>query len=94
MAESADLDKATAGKALDAFLTAVKHELVDGGSVRLVGFGTFSVEQRATTGVVPTFKADRSLKDAVKSHPLSWGVATTTRTQDSAGRGIRVPVGR
>ncbi|WP_030383601.1 HU family DNA-binding protein [Streptomyces sp. NRRL S-241] len=67
MATSAEVDKAEAGKALDAFLAAVKHELVDGGSVRLVGFGTFSVEEHATTGVVPTFRADRSLKEAIKS---------------------------
>ncbi len=40
IAASADLPKATAAKALDAFTTAVTDALKQGDSVSLVGFGT------------------------------------------------------
>jgi DNA-binding protein HU-beta len=80
VAASADLSKASAGRALDAALEAVTGALKEGGSVSLVGFGTFSVKQRAArtgrnpqTGqpiqiaaaTVPAFKAGKALKDAV-----------------------------
>ena len=47
IAASADLPKATAAKALDAFTTAVTDALKQGDSVSLVGFGTFAVKERA-----------------------------------------------
>ncbi|MEH6823278.1 MAG: HU family DNA-binding protein [Motiliproteus sp.] len=80
IAASADLSKASAGRALDAALDAVTGALKDNDSVALVGFGTFSVKQRAArtgrnpqTGnpieiaaaTVPAFKAGKALKDAV-----------------------------
>lgn len=80
IAESADLSKASAGRALDAALEAVTGALKGGDSVALVGFGTFSVKERAArtgrnpqTGAeiqiaaakVPAFKAGKALKDAV-----------------------------
>ena len=80
IAASADLSKASAGRALDAALDAVTGALKDGDSVALVGFGTFSVKERAArtgrnpqTGnpieiaaaTVPAFKAGKALKDAV-----------------------------
>jgi DNA-binding protein HU-beta len=80
MAESADMTKADAGRALDAFINAVTNALSNGDSVALVGFGTYSVKERAErkgrnpqTGreitieaaKVPSFKAGKSLKDAV-----------------------------
>ncbi|MDP3839995.1 MAG: HU family DNA-binding protein [Methylococcales bacterium] len=80
MAESSELSKVDAGKALDAFLSAVTTALNAGDSVALVGFGTFSVKERAErkgrnpqTGdeitikaaKIPAFKAGKSLKDAV-----------------------------
>lgn len=80
VAASADLSKASAGRALDAALEAVTGALVKGDSVALVGFGTFSVKERAArtgrnpqTGnpieiaaaTVPSFKAGKALKDAV-----------------------------
>ena len=67
-------------KALKAFEEAVTAELVAGGEVRLVGFGTFDVKERAAhEGVnpqsgekiqiaaskAPRFKAGKALKDAV-----------------------------
>ena len=80
IAASADISKADAGRALDATLDAVTDALKKGDSVSLVGFGTFSVKQRAAregrnpqTGqtikiaaaTVPGFKAGKALKDAV-----------------------------
>ncbi len=47
MAEIADLPKVTAEKALNAFMEAVTEALKEGDKVTLVGFGTFSVSQRA-----------------------------------------------
>ena len=80
MAAASDLTKLDAGKALDGFLEAVKTALSKGESVALVGFGTFSVKERAErkgrnpqTGneiiiqaaKIPAFKAGKGLKDAV-----------------------------
>lgn len=80
IAASADLSKASAGRALDATIEAIGDALKGGDSVALVGFGTFAVKERAArtgrnpqTGnpieikaaKVPSFKAGKALKDAV-----------------------------
>jgi DNA-binding protein HU-beta len=80
IAESADLSKAAAGRALDAMIAGVQAALKKGGMVTLVGFGTFYVGKRAArsgrnprTGEsikikaakVPKFRAGKGLKDAV-----------------------------
>jgi len=80
IAASADLPKTVAGRALDAVVEAITNALKDGDSVALVGFGTFSVKERAArTGrnpqtkepiqiaaaKVPGFKPGKTLKDAV-----------------------------
>ena len=80
IAESADLTKADAARALDAVLAGVTKGLKKEGKVTLVGFGTFSAKKRAArtgrnpqTGaevkiaarVVPAFKAGNKLKDAL-----------------------------
>ncbi len=80
VADSAGLSKADAGRALDAMVDAVTDALKGGDSVSLVGFGTFSVRDRAArigrnprTGETihikasknPAFKAGKALKDAV-----------------------------
>ncbi|MBV8666148.1 MAG: HU family DNA-binding protein [Burkholderiaceae bacterium] len=80
IADSADLSKAAAARAVDAFIAAVKKTLKKNGSVTLVGFGTFSVGKRAArtgrnprTGAaikikaakVPKFKPGKALKDAL-----------------------------
>ena len=80
IAENADLSKAAAARALDATLDAVKRTLKKGGSVSLVGFGTFAVSKRAArsgrnpqTGAtikikaakVPKFRPGKALKDAL-----------------------------
>lgn len=82
IAASADIPKAAAGRALDAVIESVEGALKKGDSVALVGFGTFSVKDRAArtgrnpqTGQpiqiaaarIPNFKAGKSLKDAVNS---------------------------
>ena len=80
IAKSADITKASATRALDAMIDAVTASLQKNDSVTLVGFGTFSVGERAArTGrnprtkeaikiaaaKVPKFKAGKALKDAV-----------------------------
>ena len=47
MAAGADLSKADAKKALDAFVDATTGALKGGDRVALVGFGSFSVSERA-----------------------------------------------
>ncbi|MCB2184529.1 MAG: HU family DNA-binding protein [Desulfobulbaceae bacterium] len=81
IAESADITKATAEKALQGFLEAVTGSLKKGDSVTMVGFGTFSTTKRAArtgrnpqTGkdikipakTVVKFKAGKKLADEVK----------------------------
>jgi DNA-binding protein HU-beta len=81
VAGSADLSKAAAGRAVDAVVDAVTDALKKGEEVALVGFGTFTVKERAArtgrnpqTGAtiqiaaskVPSFRAGKALKDAVQ----------------------------
>lgn len=47
MALAADLTKADAKKALDAFINATTKALKDSDRVALVGFGSFSISKRA-----------------------------------------------
>jgi DNA-binding protein HU-beta len=80
VADEAGLSKADASRAVDAIIGAITGALQGGSQVSLVGFGTFSVKQRAArqgrnprTGEtiqikaskVPGFKAGKALKDAV-----------------------------
>ncbi len=80
IARHADISKAAAGRALDALTGAITGALAKGGSVTLVGFGSFYVGQRTArqgrnpqTGAavpipaakVPKFRAGKALKDAV-----------------------------
>lgn len=80
IADSADISKAAAGRALDAALDAVKKALKKGDVVTLVGFGSFYVGKRAArtgrnprTGApikikaakMPKFRAGKGLKDAI-----------------------------
>ena len=77
---SAGLSKTDAAKAVESVFDSISGVLGGGGEVRLVGFGTFSVSQRAaTTGrnprtgeaiqipasKQPKFKAGKALKEAV-----------------------------
>lgn len=80
IAEAAEISKADAAKAVNAYADVVKETLKAGDKVQLVGFGTFSVSERAAreginpaTGEkikikaakVPKFKAGAALKDAL-----------------------------
>jgi DNA-binding protein HU-beta len=80
IADSADLTKADAGRALDALINAITSALKKGETVSLVGFGSFVVKERAerqgrnpqtgnsitiAAAKIPSFKAGKALKDAV-----------------------------
>jgi DNA-binding protein HU-beta len=80
IASGSGLSKADSGRALEAFIGAVTSSLRGGGTVKITGFGTFSVSHRAaTTGRNPRtgepiqipasknakFKSGKGLKDAV-----------------------------
>jgi len=80
MAESADISKAAAARALDGMTSAITNALKEGDTVSLIGFGSFTVRERAArkgrnpqTGAeiqikaskTPAFKAGKTLKDAV-----------------------------
>ena len=47
MAEAADISKAAAARALDGMVDAITEALKSGDQVSLIGFGTFSVRDRA-----------------------------------------------
>ncbi|OJU48228.1 MAG: DNA-binding protein [Bacteroidales bacterium 45-6] len=58
IADKSGLSKADSKKALDAFIASVSEELKAGGKIALVGFGTFSITQKAARkGVNPRTKA-------------------------------------
>jgi DNA-binding protein HU-beta len=81
MADAAEISKSAAGRALDGLTDAIAVALKNGENVSLIGFGTFSVKERAArtgrnpqTGAsiqigaskTPSFKAGKALKDAVQ----------------------------
>ncbi|MDR0944317.1 MAG: HU family DNA-binding protein [Ruminococcus sp.] len=58
VAAKAGFSKKDAGKAVDAFTSAVSDALISGESVQLIGFGTFEVRnKKATTAINPKTKA-------------------------------------
>ena len=80
VAARAGLTNAAAGEAVNAVLDAVRDSLAQGDEVRMTGFGTFTVTERAaTTGrnpqtgetiniaasKAPRFKPGKALKDGV-----------------------------
>ncbi|ALP53527.1 DNA-binding protein HU [Candidatus Tenderia electrophaga] len=80
VAEQADMSKADAGRAVDAMVNTITSAMKKQDDVSLIGFGTFTVRERAArsgrnpqTGEtiqikaakVPAFKAGKALKDAV-----------------------------
>lgn len=81
MAAESGMTKVDSEKAVNAFVKAVSAELAKGGSVQLIGFGTFSIAERGERkGINPQtkktikiaakkvakFKAGKALADAVK----------------------------
>jgi DNA-binding protein HU-beta len=80
IAKHADISKAAATRALDSTITAIRTTLKKGGTVSLVGFGSFAVTKRPArkgrnprTGEeikikaakVPKFRPGKALKDAL-----------------------------
>ncbi len=80
IAEKAELSKKDTEKVLKAFEDVITEELIKSGEVRLVGFGTFDVLERAAhegrnprtkevmmipASKAPRFRAGKALKDAV-----------------------------
>ena len=89
IAASADIPKAVAGRALDAVIESVTGALKQGDDVVLVGFGTFSVKERAertgrnpqtgnaikiAAAKVPGFKAGKG-REAAEAAGLADDVA-------------------
>jgi DNA-binding protein HU-beta len=81
IAQDAEITKRQAAKALDALVHGVRETLSHGGSITLMGFGTFSVMSRSArkgrnpqTGLelfipaskTPKFKAGKDLREAVR----------------------------
>ena len=82
VAEKAEISKKDAEKAVKAFTDVVSEDLVNGGKIQLVGFGTFEVSERPAregrnprTGETmtiaatktPKFKVGKALKDMVNA---------------------------
>ena len=80
MADAADISKAAAARALEGLVEGIAKALKEGDTVSIVGFGNFTVRERAArtgrnprTGEeiaiaaskTPAFKAGKALKDAV-----------------------------
>ncbi len=82
VASATSLSKADAGRAVDGVFSSITSALAGGDAVRLVGFGTFSVANRAASqgrnprtgeriwiaaSKQPKFKAGSALKGAVNN---------------------------
>ena len=80
IAQSAEISRSAAERAVDALVVAIKASLRKGASVTLVGFGTFyagkrearngrnprtGAEIRIAAARVPKFRAGKALKDAI-----------------------------
>ncbi len=81
VAETTELTKKDATKAVDAVLDAIAEALKEGDKVQLIGFGNFEVRERAArkgrnpqtgeeieiaSSKIPAFKPGKQLKDSIK----------------------------
>ncbi len=81
VADATGIDRKKADKAVSAVFDAIKRALVEGDKVQIIGFGTFENRERSArkgrnprTGEeidipkskLPSFKAGKALKEAVK----------------------------
>ncbi|GAA4709120.1 HU family DNA-binding protein [Brevibacillus fulvus] len=81
VAETTELTKKDATKAVDAVLDAIAEALKNGDKVQLIGFGNFEVRERAArkgrnpqtgeeieiaSSKIPAFKPGKQLKDSIK----------------------------
>lgn len=82
VAEKAGLTKKDVEKAVSATLETIKEEVVEGGKVQIIGFGTFEArtrkerigknpqtqeEVKIAAATVPAFKAGKAFKDVVNA---------------------------
>ncbi|MDO4798885.1 MAG: HU family DNA-binding protein [Bacillota bacterium] len=83
IAEKSGLTKKDSEGALNAFMKSVEEELVKGGKVQLVGFGTFEVRERKArqgrnpkdpkqtinipASKAPVFKSGKALKEVINA---------------------------
>ena len=83
VAEKAKISKKDASLAVDAIFSSIEEALVEGDSVRLIGFGTFETRERKArmgrnpqkpgemveipAAKAPAFKAGKALKDGVNA---------------------------
>lgn len=80
MAESADIPKTVAVRAINSLIETIEDTLKKGGVVSLVGFGSFSVKERAaykgrnpqtgdpieiSAANIPRFRAGKAFRDLV-----------------------------
>ncbi len=86
VAQKTEMTKAAAAKAVDAVLATITGAVAKGGSVSVIGFGTFEARKRAArngknpkTGeaikiaatTVPAFKAGKAFKDQVAAKKVA-----------------------
>jgi DNA-binding protein HU-beta len=96
IAESAEISKKQAAKALDATIDQIKVALAKGEDVTLIGFGTFATKQRPErkgrnprtnepmtipAAVVPVFKPGKALKEEINTPN---NIASSAATPQSA----------
>lgn len=102
LAEATEMSRAEAGRALEAIIETIQGELVGGGQVALVGFGTFGTSKRNArvgknprTGesikiaarTVPKFTPGKGLKDAVAGGKKGGTKASAKGGAKSAAKG-------
>lgn len=102
LASATEMSRAEAGRALEAMIETIQNELVGGGQVALVGFGTFGTSKRNArvgknprTGesikiaarTVPKFTPGKGLKDAVAGGKKGGAKAAAKGGAKSAAKG-------
>ena len=81
IAAGSGLSKADSKKALDATVAAIKDALVKGDKVQLVGFGTFSVNERPAHGGVNAATKEKITIAAKKVAKFKAGAELTEAIQ-------------
>ena len=77
LAAKADISKTKAAKCLDSLISIIKNELSNGGDIRIVGFGSFSVKETAPKDI-------RNPQTGQKMH-----VAASKRVKFAAGKDFK-----
>ena len=85
MAEKANLNRAQAKDALEAFINSVTSSLKQGQDVRLVGFGTFRAVQRPAGTARSSRESMRVRCSRTSKHARSWSYARNAWFSGSNG---------